>query len=92
MRTGCFADESMTLQDYLFDAYPDISWFQRDTALALRIGAQRQTIHRYRLFKRFPSPEMISRIREATNGLVTAEDLLPPKFQADASRKRSARA
>lgn len=71
----------MILHDYLLEAYPDLVPIQRDAAFAERVGVTRQTIHRYRTFQRFPSPEMISRIRDETNGVVTADDHLPPELR-----------
>jgi len=50
----------------------------------------KQTIHNYRRGIRFPSPQNLRRIREATNGAVTADDFvdqhtesLPPATQAE---------
>lgn len=77
----------MTLHDYLAEAYPDLSWFQRDQAFGARIDTTRQTIGRYRSFQRYPTPELISRIRDATRGLVTADDLLPPHLQESAAQR-----
>ncbi len=39
------------------------------------IGSK-QTVHKYRHGLRFPSPENLRRIREATRGAVTAEDFV----------------
>jgi transcriptional regulator with XRE-family HTH domain len=71
----------MTLHDYLLQTYPALGWYQRDQAFADRVGTFRQNISRYRTFQRFPSPEMISRIRDETNGVVAADDHLPLAFQ-----------
>jgi transcriptional regulator with XRE-family HTH domain len=71
----------MTLHDYLLETYPELGWYQRDQAFAERVGVSRQTISRYRTFQRFPSPEMISRIRDKTNGMVSAEEHLPPALR-----------
>lgn len=71
----------MILHDYLVEAYPELGWFQRDQLFADRVGTTRQTISRYRTFQRFPSPSMISRIRDETNGLVGADDHLPPELR-----------
>jgi len=59
----------------------------------------KQTVHQYRHGHRFPAPENLRRIREATGGAVTADDfvdqhagvspLLPPKPRAKRARKPS---
>jgi hypothetical protein len=72
----------MTLHDYLIEAYPKLSWYQRDQAFAERCGTSRQNIGRYRTYKRFPSPGMIVVIRDRSGGVVTADDHLPPALQA----------
>jgi len=48
-----------------------------DSDLAERIGVSRQALYRYKAGHRTPRPSIIHRIREATNGAVTADDFLP---------------
>lgn len=45
-----------------------------ETAFAEKLGVSQVTINRYVLRKRFPSPEMILRIAEATGGKVKVAD------------------
>lgn len=45
-----------------------------DAAFAELVGTTQVTISRYRRNKRFPSPAMIKRIHEVTNGAVTLAD------------------
>jgi hypothetical protein len=84
-------NEAMTLQDYLQEAYPNKSWTQAETEFARKVRTNQVTINRYRLFKRYPRPEILARIRQETKGLVTAEDHLPPQFR-ETERERRARA
>lgn len=58
----------------------------------------KQTVHNYRHGIRFPTPENLRRIREATNGAVTAEDFVdqhagesPPYAVVPKTRTRRAR-
>jgi transcriptional regulator with XRE-family HTH domain len=44
---------------------------------AKRIGVSRQALHRYKTGDRVPRPKMLARIREETDGAVTANDFLP---------------
>jgi DNA-binding transcriptional regulator YdaS (Cro superfamily) len=81
----------MTLQDYLKEAYPDMAPSAADEAFAKKIGTSRQSINRYRVSGNFPAPEIIARIRDATRGLVTAEDLLPEQYRARSQQKRKSR-
>ena len=48
-----------------------------DGIFAERIGVSRQALHRYKVGERTPRPSVLSRIREATNGAVTANDFVP---------------
>lgn len=70
----------MTLQEYLEKKYPDLSIGLASTAFAKEVNSSRQVIERYRLFERYPVPEMIVKIENATKGLVAAADHLPPKL------------
>lgn len=79
----------MTLQDYLLEAYPDVSLGRAEAAFADKVGTSRQNINRYRIYQRFPSPEMIARIRQESRGLVTADDHLPPQFQEKSEKTRA---
>jgi transcriptional regulator with XRE-family HTH domain len=78
----------MTLDDFLIQAYPDVSWIQREQEFAGKIGVARQSINRYRRFVRFPSPAMIARIREESGNLVRADDHLPPQYRESAAELR----
>lgn len=66
----------MRLADYL--STNEIS----DAAFASRIGVSRQALHRYRRGERMPRPDQLHRIREATDGAVTADDFLPARDSA----------
>lgn len=57
----------MTLSDYLRDTQ------QSDAHFARLIGVKRQYVQRYRN-GRIPSPEIMTRIADATAGKVTAND------------------
>ena len=46
------------------------------TAFATRIGSTVQSVHRYVHGQRYPRPEIMRRIVEATDGAVTANDFL----------------
>jgi transcriptional regulator with XRE-family HTH domain len=48
-----------------------------DAAFAETIGVSRQALWRYKADERMPRPAILSRIREATGGSVTADDFLP---------------
>lgn len=59
----------------------DISSWLRSTKtsegqFAEHIGVSRQALHRYKNGERTPRPYVLARIREATNGAVTADDFL----------------
>lgn len=62
----------MTLGEYLSEH--QIS----DRAFADKIGVTRQALHRYRRHERQPRPDVLRRIREATDGAVTPNDFLEP--------------
>lgn len=72
----------MTLQKFLETNYPDLSIGRACAAFAAEIDSTRQAVDRYRLFQRYPLPEVIVKIENATNGLVTADDHLPPHLNA----------
>jgi transcriptional regulator with XRE-family HTH domain len=52
----------------------------------------KQTVHQYRHGLRFPTPENLRRIREATNGAVTADDFVDQHTGASPSKPRARRA
>jgi transcriptional regulator with XRE-family HTH domain len=68
MVTDCIA---MKISDWLAKA--DIA----DSEFADRIGVSRQALSRYKAGARTPRPNVLARIREATNGRVTANDFVP---------------
>jgi hypothetical protein len=79
----------MKLEEYLLGAYPGQNLREAQTAFAKKIGVKSwRTVDRYRRFQRFPSPESIARIRDATDGLVTADDHMPPEYRAAQGAKR----
>jgi hypothetical protein len=78
----------MTLDDYLRQTYPGLSSYRADKEFAEKIGTNHQNINRYRRFLRWPSPEMIARIRAGSDGLVTADDHLPPQYRETAAELR----
>jgi transcriptional regulator with XRE-family HTH domain len=45
-------------------------------AFAGRVGVDVKTLYRYLSGERFPTPENLRRIREATGGAVTADDFV----------------
>lgn len=66
----------MDLRQYLTDCGITIP------AFAERIGVAVQTVHRYVAGERFPTPDNLTLIQEATEGTVTANDF------AELHRKR----
>jgi hypothetical protein len=48
------------------------------------IGVTRQAVHRYKTFGRFPERPVLSKIFEATGGVVTANDFLPDQSVPEA--------
>lgn len=72
----------MTLQKFLETKYPDLSIGRACAAFADELQTTRQAVERYRKFERYPVPEMIVKIENASNGLVTAADHLPPQIAA----------
>lgn len=67
----------MTLEDYYAVAYPDVSLSDADKQFAKKIGVARYTVARYRKFQHYPTPANWALIKQATKGLVTADDHLP---------------
>jgi transcriptional regulator with XRE-family HTH domain len=54
-----------------------------DADFAQAIGVTRQAVHRYKTGGRLPEWPVLAKIREATDGAVTADDFLPsPEPQA----------
>lgn len=60
--------ETMDLNDWM------IAREKTNAELASAIGVTRQALSRYRLGLRKPRPEIIAKIKNATNGEVTAGD------------------
>lgn len=54
-------------------------------SFASRIGVDVKTLYRYLAGERFPTPENLKRIREATDGAVTADDFVDQHTAAPAS-------
>jgi hypothetical protein len=77
----------MTLEDYLKEKYPNMKPYAADAAFALKVGTSRQSITRYRLFEHFPTPPVIARIRNASGGLVDANDHMPPSLRSKAGQR-----
>jgi len=77
----------MTLDDFLSSKSPKMS----HAAFADLIGATQATVSRYVNGDRFPPPETIRRIVQATKGKVTADDLLVG-FEAAKKAKAEERA
>jgi hypothetical protein len=80
----------MTLEDYLKEKYPEMRLSAADAAFALQIGTSRQNITRYRTYAHFPTPKMIVIIRDATDGLVDANDHISPEIRSMSGRRRRA--
>lgn len=81
----------MTLHEYLQQAYPGAKPFEADRLFAEKINTSRQNISRLRAFERWPRPAMVALIRKGTDGLVTADDHLPPKFRETAAERKTRR-
>jgi DNA-binding transcriptional regulator YdaS (Cro superfamily) len=78
----------MTLNDFLNSKDPKMS----HAAFAELIGATQATVSRYITGVRFPPPETIRKIVEATKGKVTATDLLVGFEAAQIERAKQERA
>lgn len=78
----------MTLEDYLTRSDRKISY----TDFGERIGVSQAAVSRYVSGARFPSPEIIRKIHDATNGLVTVTDMLASFEIAQKSRALKAAA
>lgn len=61
----------MKLDDWLTKEGINSAQFARASGLG-----DRQLVHKYRHGERFPSPENLRRIKDATHGQVTAEDFV----------------
>jgi hypothetical protein len=59
----------MTLEKYLRKTYPELTLTEADTIFAREVGTTRQSIGRYRTFKRWPNPEMVAKIRRAVGAV-----------------------
>jgi transcriptional regulator with XRE-family HTH domain len=55
---------------------------QNDGNMAKRLGVSRATISRLRRSKQSPRWDLISKIRDETNGQVTADDFMPDRRNA----------
>lgn len=78
----------MTLDEYFRTQDPKIS----HADFAKKIGVEQAAVSRYVNGKRFPTPEIIRKIDEATNSAVTANDLLRGFEEAQAKRAKEAAA
>lgn len=74
----------MTLDEYFKKQDPKVS----HADFAKRIGVTQAAISRYVNGERFPSPELIRKIHEATDKCVTANDLLKGFEEAQEKRSR----
>ena len=61
---------AMILKDYLR------AHSETPAAFAARLNLSVQAVYRYMAGERFPPPDILLRIREATGGAVTADDFL----------------
>lgn len=61
----------------------------KDADFSEQIGVSRQAVHRYREGDRFPSPKVLNRIFEVTNGEVTANDFAGHPDHAEPERAAS---
>ena len=59
-----------------------------DDDFAKAIGVDRQSVHRYKTFARFPRRGVLEKIIEITNGTVTANDLVKPAEDLAAPEKQ----
>ena len=75
----------MQLADYLRDSGQTASEFARKSGVG-----SRQVMHQYVKGHRFPTPENLRRIREATGGQVTADDFVDQHTAAPASPQEAA--
>ncbi len=64
----------MTLEQ--FRSYHRLTYQQLADLIGLSGNDARRTVHRYATGQRFPSPQMLRRIRLATRAAVTAEDFV----------------
>jgi transcriptional regulator with XRE-family HTH domain len=69
-------------QHFVYDGLMKLDNYLREHGLTSAQFAEKaglmgkQSVHHYRHGLRFPTPENLRRIREATNGAVTAEDFV----------------
>ncbi len=76
----------MTLDEYFKTQDPKVS----HADFAKRIGVTQAAISRYVNGERFPSPELIRKIHEATAECVTANDLVKGFEEAQQKRAKEA--
>lgn len=76
----------MTLDEYLNNQDRKISY----ASFGERIGVSQASVSRYVNGERFPSPELIRKIQEATSDSVTANDLLKGFEEAQIRRSKEA--
>jgi len=62
-------------------AYLDLAKIT-DRDFAETIGVTRQALHRYRQGLRIPRPEVLAKIKAATDGAVTANDFMSNSTEA----------
>ena len=67
----------MKLHDYL------LATKTSDEAFARLVGKSAGAVRKWRYGERVPRPVVMTRIREATNGAVTADDFLPAPEPAE---------
>lgn len=67
----------MRLSEYLTERSLSLTKFAQE------IGVKVETVRRYREGKRTPRPEQMVKIKEATQGAVTADDFMPPREAAE---------
>lgn len=68
----------MNLKSHLSETHESVACF------AARAGFDVKTLYRYLSGERFPTPENLRRIREATGGAVTADDFVDQHTAAKA--------
>ena len=59
-------------------------------SFAARVGVDVKTLYRYLSGERFPTPENLRRIRDATGGAVTADDFVDQHTAKPASQTEAA--
>lgn len=75
---------AMKLSEFMRDAKLD------DDAMAAKVGCSAGAVRKWRYGERMPRPDQMIRLREATDGAVTADDFLPPRVPAEATTEAAA--